>query len=372
MNNAQLLPLMMFGGSMLSQAGPQPYPQSFGSALGGALNAGVQGMLMGQQMDERGRSNKLQELSLIQQMNEMQRAAAQQMKRDQALQNAMKGMSPEDQALAQADPNAYFAAATKARFDKPNPKDRFMTAGGGIFDISGEKPLMVGQGPPTEKTTNNISVMPPDVNIDVGGKKQFEAVQGYYGDLFANSQKQALAAPATLAKMRRLDDLLSQIDTGKFAPAAAEFKSTLKGLGIDPEALGLSDNVGAAQAAQALSREMALQLRSPEGGAGMPGALSDQDRSFLESMVPSLSMTKEGRKYILGFQEKMLGRQQQVAQMAREYAQQNGWIDSKFIDQLQEFSKQNPIAPPVVTPEQAAQLAPGTEYVGTDGVVRRR
>lgn len=117
--NSQLLPLMMFGSSMLGQAGPQAGPRSFGSALGGALNAGVQGMLMGQQMDERGRSSKLQELALIQQMNEMQRAAAQQMKREKALAAATQGLPPDQAAFATAFPDQFASGRAKSMFPDP-------------------------------------------------------------------------------------------------------------------------------------------------------------------------------------------------------------------------------------------------------------
>ena len=65
--------------------------------------------------------------------------------------------------------------------------------------------------------------------------------------------------------------------------------------------MGLNIGEGAPEGEvfNSLARQMALQLRNPAGGAGMPGAMSDQDRNFLESMVPGLNRTREGNQLLL-------------------------------------------------------------------------
>lgn len=217
----------------------------------------------------------------------------------------------------------------------------------------------------------NVSLQQAPMNIDIGGKEQVDAVQKYYGDTFSQMQEADKKAPMQLANNARLSQLLTQIDTGSMAPINQSVKAALKGAGVDLEALGFKDNVGAGEAAQALANQMALNLRDPSQGGGMPGAMSDADRSFLTQMLPGLSTSPEGRKLMLNMNNAIIARNQQVAKMARDYVKDpnHAALDSAFFDQLAEFSAKNPIAPPVMTPEQAEKLAPGTQFLGIDGEV---
>jgi hypothetical protein len=88
---------------------------------------------------------------------------------------------------------------------------------------------------------------------------------------------------------------------------------------------------------------MALQLRNPSGGAGMPGALSDRDVQFLRAMVPGLAKTPEGNKLIIETARKLSQREIQVAQLARDYRKKKGQLDEGFYDQLKVFSDANPL-----------------------------
>lgn len=58
----------------------------------------------------------------------------------------------------------------------------------------------------------------------------------------------------------------------------------------------------------------------------MPGALSDKDREFLESMVPGIEMDPAGRKMIVEARKKLIQRERDVARLAREY-RKKAWQD---------------------------------------------
>ena len=120
-----------------------------------------------------------------------------------------------------------------------------------------------------------------------------------------------------------------------------EVQRLAKMFNIDMSAL--PTNVAPIEAAKALSNEMALQLRNPAGGAGMPGAMSDKDREFLTSMVPGIGQTPEGRKLLIDARRKVNERSIVVAKMARVYAQRNGQLDAGFEDELQRYSEANPL-----------------------------
>lgn len=168
--------------------------------------------------------------------------------------------------------------------------------------------------------------------------KEAEAVGKFFGESYADIQKAGMSAQGALNRYNRLGQLLDGVDTGKFAPLGLEAAKIARevGLNIDP-------NLANKEAAVALSSEIALQLRNPAGGAGMPGAMSDADRNFLQGMVPGIEKTPQGRKTILETAKKLAQRDAEVARMARAYRQKNGTINEGFYDELARFSESNPL-----------------------------
>lgn len=178
-------------------------------------------------------------------------------------------------------------------------------------------------------------------NVSVTTKQEGEeakAVGKFFGDNYADIQKSGFTAQNTINRYNRLSQLLDGVDTGKFAPLGLEVAKTAQsiGLNVDP-------NLANKEAAVALSSEIALQLRNPAGGAGMPGAMSDSDRNFLAGMVPGIEKTPEGRQQIVETAKKLAQRDMEVAKMAREYRGKNGTINEGFYNQLAQYSESNPL-----------------------------
>jgi hypothetical protein len=117
-----------------------------------------------------------------------------------------------------------------------------------------------------------------------GAKQQAQAAAATY----QASQDKGATARNENAKLFQLKHLLANTYTGTGAGTALTAKKALATLGIN------SDGLGEAQAAQALSNQLTLAMRNPAGGEGMPGAMSDADRVFLQSSVPSLANTPDG------------------------------------------------------------------------------
>lgn len=161
-------------------------------------------------------------------------------------------------------------------------------------------------------------------------------------------QNNALQARTGIAQTQRLGSLLDQINTGKFTSTTQEVLKTAKGLGFDLQALGITDKTGVAEAADALSKQLALSLRNPSQGAGMPGAMSDADRNFLAKMVPTLETQPEGRKLMAEYATKMYQRSIDVAKIA------NDWMRSGKIKtdpagmyaEIQKYADEHPLFSP--------------------------
>ncbi len=177
-----------------------------------------------------------------------------------------------------------------------------------------------------------------DPTVEAAKKAEAQKVGEWFGEQFTNIQKAGTAAPGKIAKLDRVEQLLNGIDTGKLTPLSSNFVQTANSLGfkIDPK-------WNSVQAAEALANEMALELRNPAGGAGMPGAMSDADREYLRGMVPGVEKTPEGRAMIMNTAKTIAKRDQEVAQLARDYRKKNGGIDEGFGDELARFSNSNPM-----------------------------
>lgn len=182
----------------------------------------------------------------------------------------------------------------------------------------------------------------PLVNVDTRQETEFSKKLGNeFGDIYAGLAKADMNAGATIGKYQRLSSLLGQVNTGKFKGTTTDIKAAAKGLGIDLNSIGVTDDVAPAQAARGLSSQLALELRNPAGGAGMPGALSDRDLKFLEQMVPSLENDPKAIGQMIDYRTKLAQREQQVARMARAYKKKNGKFDDGFFDELQDWSSKN-------------------------------
>lgn len=173
-------------------------------------------------------------------------------------------------------------------------------------------------------------------------------------------------------KLNRLDQLLTNVETGKFKGTTTEIKKAAKSAGIDLESLGIKDDVAPVEAARALSNEMALQLRNPAGGAGMPGAMSDSDRTFLTSMVPGIETTPEGRKLMVQTQKQLNQRKREIAKMARDYKTKNSAIDEGFDQQMNDYAQKNPMFHAVTDDASFAQVPKGAYFLAPDGTVRQK
>jgi hypothetical protein len=105
--------------------------------------------------------------------------------------------------------------------------------------------------------------------------------------------------------------------------------------------LKIDKNLPNKEAAAALANQIALEMRNPAGGAGMPGALSDKDREFLVGMTPNAGQTAQGRKMLIDSYVAVQKRNQQVAEFATKYEKKYGRLDSGFFDQLTAWSSAN-------------------------------
>jgi hypothetical protein len=168
----------------------------------------------------------------------------------------------------------------------------------------------------------------------------------------AQEQYQALQTAGSQAlgvipKYQRLGELLDGYNGNKLSPLGTEMAQYMRAI---PGLGNFDAKLPNKEAAIALTNQLALQLRDPSQGGGMPGALSNSDRDFLVKSVPNLAQTAQGRKMMVDSAVKLNQRNADVAGMARKWQQRYGRLDAvnpatgkSFQDNLMDWSGRNPL-----------------------------
>jgi hypothetical protein len=373
--------MLQAGLGLLQASGPSRTPVGLGQAIG---QAGMQGINAFHQTNQANQQNQIFQMKLA----EVQREAEERKRRAADLaalekHPSLAGLPPE---LLRVAPNVAFDRAfpkpkeTPNPFSRLNPKDytpesltKYQQTGN-VADLvaapaqdddfsrslkaSGVQPGSPEWVSAHRDRATKLRTSSPLVQMGQEETAFQKKVGAEFGEQYAGLLRADMNAPATIAKYERLGSLLGQIKTGKFKGTVTDIKAAAKSVGIDLASLGVTDDVGTTQAAQAFSNQLALELRNPAGGAGMPGALSDKDREFLIRMVAGIENDPEAWPKMIEYRVKLAKREQQVAKMARAYRKKHGKFDEGFHDELAEWSAQNPLfqeaqtkpTPPAATP----------------------
>lgn len=304
--------LMGQGPSLTPQGGPL---QGLAAGLQGANQMANQRL----QQDSQAQQNTIQageygmekqKFDTAQQMTQMRQAA---------LEKAVIGLPPDQQAAARADPEAFWKAYSEYTFMKPKFR------AGDTRDIQqGAQSVTqeyqpdgswkeLGRGPKFAGPNQSIVNMPP---VEGAFAKAFGGAEGDAAGKLANevgptSQQQ-------IQNMQALQQAFGDLqsaggDTGALANLQTRATQISQALGIDPSKLGLPTNAGPAETIKAISNQLALQMRNPGAGTGMPGSMSDADREYLSQTVANLGDTPQGFQAKVGMAQKAAERQLQMA-----------------------------------------------------------
>lgn len=339
------MPLMALGAGLLQAGAPSTDPGAFQRGIGGAIGGYLNAQQMQQQNALRQRAAQVELLKAQQEQEALNRQQQQQWATAQAFREMAgarqaAGEGNEDLAVTRADAAQDLLAGDprfqKAAIDAQFATPKTPTTKRAIDPTTGQ----LVYATEADIQQRGLTPPPPQPLVSLSNTEETaesKKVGGFYGEQFTTLQKAGMSARAQNNRLDQLGALLDQVETGAGAQALLGLKRWGRRFGIE-----MGDDIGPAEAAQALSAEMALELRNPAGGAGMPGAMSDRDREFLESMVPGLGQTKEGRRLLIEARKKLNQRDIEVAKLAREYRKQKGQLDEDFETFLAERLGNNP------------------------------
>lgn len=367
-----------FGGSLLSglgsglmAAGSEGGWNNFGGGFMQGQQAYDQNQFRQQDMEERRKMQALQEQQIQMQLEAQRTANQDRVRQQQAIDKMIGGglMAPNGMSQAQfggapIEPGMMSQNFSPQQIEAIRAMPLEMQTqilGKELFKESEKKPPINIGGVLYDPDDPNVVIADhsdvllkqkiagrPVTNINTNIPAEQNSADKELGKLdaqtFTDIQTAGLQAQTTLAKLDRLAPLLQQVGTGKFTGTTIELKKAAKSAGVDLDALGITDNTAVADAAKPLIGELTLQLRNPSGGAGMPGAMSDQDRQFLQAMVPNLETDPDAVPMIIDFNRRLAKRSQEVAKVARDYrAKNNGHIDAGFYDEIQKYADAHPL-----------------------------
>lgn len=195
-------------------------------------------------------------------------------------------------------------------------------------------------------TTVNMPAQETAYGKEVGKRLAQQSIE-----LAQNAQK----SRAGIGQLNRLEQALSnpKVFQGAGGKQILALKKAATSMGM--KMAGVQDS----EVAQSIANQLALKLRDPSQGAGMPGAMSDKDREFLQSMVANVDKTPGGNKAIIDAMRKVYQRTIQIDKLRRGYVKTNGRLDEGFYDTVAQYSEANPIFGDVAQPtEGAAPQAP--------------
>lgn len=264
---------------------------------------------------------------------ERKRKAEQERIQEEARTRYLERVPEEQRDLAVAAPDEYFSAAAKAvtpDYTKEWNNARLLYPNDPVRQQQYvERVTTMSKAPVVNVATN----LPP--LEDAYDKKR----GGHFADTINKLDDSAISAQQRLTQLDRMDAALSNPDV--YTGAAGESINSLKKLA---QSVGLDvSGVADAELVQTIGNQFAMELRNPSGGAGLPGATSDRDLAFLQSIPPGLGKTPAGNKLAIQWQKRVQQRNIEVAQLARDYEARRGRLDGGFYTELAQWSAQNPL-----------------------------
>ena len=152
--------------------------------------------------------------------------------------------------------------------------------------------------------------------------------------LSSSSQRQS-----SLNQMSRLLD--TGLKTGSLAGLSKSFKGVLSSV-LDVEIEGLAE----AEALEAISNKLALEVRNPASGMGLPGATSNRDLDFLIASIPGLRKSVKGNRLMIALAKEQHKMRQAIdREQARIIKENGGFAPLDLETQLSSFYTEYQIDP---------------------------
>jgi|GEM_PF-4038237 len=266
-------------------------------------------------------------------------------------------------------PNVQFDPTTKTIIDLDKGTYRNVAGPGGNLAPTQEPTSLqrnlaaAGLRPGTPEYTDAILAGTRGTTVNVGaGEKAWDVESA---KLFAKRYDDISTQAANASNMLGLYDLAQAgLDSGVRTGSLGEAEQSVRKLAAAMN-IGDADKIAGGELLNAVTNRMALVMRSPDSGMGMPGAVSDRDLRFLRDAQVGLDRTPEGNRLMLDAYRKLEQRKIDIASLADRYVQEHGRLDAGFNQAVKAYADENPLFPRAAGKESAPASAPAAavEYL---------
>ena len=194
----------------------------------------------------------------------------------------------------------------------------------------------------------------PQTTINNNGARQESAFSKETGKLEAKQLADIRnAAVKTFELEGQLDQIENALDEGLFTGVGGATNTFANRIGATLGIEGAAEKAQRGELVTAIQNQLALFLRNPDNGGGLPGAASERDVQFLLAGVPGVGRTEGGNRAIISAYRQINQRRQQVSQLAEEHVSQNGSLRGFHSDVIKRFGTERQIIESAVEQQRA-------------------
>lgn len=188
----------------------------------------------------------------------------------------------------------------------------------------------------TKPPTSAVSV-----NNDLRAEGSFAKT---YGEQMGKRLDKLVGEGETAATtLQNLDLVQKALESGVRTGSFGETELSLRKFG---QLIGVNDandpKVTGGELIQKVTNQMALFMRNPDSGMGMPGSVSDRDLQFLKDSQLGLSTSPEGNKATLEAFRRIYRRKIEVAEMAEQWAEEHNSMIG-FNKYVRQYAEEHPL-----------------------------
>lgn len=200
--------------------------------------------------------------------------------------------------------------------------------------------VILGRKPTIQELQDFARETKPETKIEMPEEeKAYDKEMGKrYAEDYSEILRASNQAQDNKIRLNRAKGLVTRIETGALKPTTTAIKRVIADLGYDVSKLGLKDDVGLAQALNAVSIDLTMDTVSRT-----KGAVSNKEMELFAQVAPQLSNTVEGNLLIIEMAQRLNENKIKVAQLARTYTQRNKRFDDRFYSELDKFHTENPL-----------------------------
>jgi len=181
-------------------------------------------------------------------------------------------------------------------------------------------------------------------------QKEYDAYDEEAGKGYAKTAEQLRNAGQAASKnannLAIMEGLIRNVNTpmGMGAGVKAQLMRFGQMIGVAGGDLEKLNGLNNKEILDALAGHMALQLRNPAGGEGMPGAMSDSDREFLRSMTAGSANSPQASLFLLKMRQREGMRDLEIRREAQKWMANNGGrLDYRWDAHLDKWTQQHPL-----------------------------